>query len=407
MLQIIPIASPIHPPGATKRVLGEIAEQLRRSGMDHRYIESAAGGDGESPCAVLVVTGGTEHLVMKQLENWDAPVILLAHPHGNSFPAALEILALLRQEKKKGNIVMLGQAGEGPQRLERLVRAVQANKRMARSKIGIIGEPSDWLIASRRKPEKRDSMYPAQWVDISLDELTQAMDHADEEEARAYAKEVSSAAAGTREASSEDIFNASKVTVALKEVVTKHGLDACTVRCFDLVTDRKVTGCLGLSRLIDEGVIAGCEGDVPATLTMLWMSYLTGEIPFMANPQDVSVADNTVDIAHCTIAQKLLDGFHLRSHFESGLGVGIQGTVAPKDVTLARIGGRDFDSLFVSNGEIVSGGAHEQRCRTQLTLRLDEDVNYFLTSPLGNHHVMIPGHWKEELTAYYNLFRLV
>ena len=52
--------------------------------------------------------------------------------------------------------------------------------------------------------------------------------------------------------------------------MSERHLDACVVRCFDLVTDLRTTGCLALSWLLDQGVVAGCEGDIPATLTMVW-----------------------------------------------------------------------------------------------------------------------------------------
>ncbi|MBU1536275.1 fucose isomerase, partial [Myxococcota bacterium] len=190
-----------------------------------------------------------------------------------------------------------------------------------------------------------------------------------------------------------------------KEIMEKQNLTACTMRCFDLVTTLQTTGCLALSRLIDEGIIAGCEGDIPTTLTMLFMHLMTGETPFMANPQEVNGADNTLWVAHCTVARNLLTQYTLRSHFESDLGVGIQGTIAPQKITLARIGGRDLSQLFVANGEMVENGSDSQRCRTQLKLRLDESVDYFLSNPLGNHHVVIRGHHKEALLEYYNLFK--
>ena len=61
---------------------------------------------------------------------------------------------------------------------------------------------------------------------------------------------------------------AAAVLVALRAVFARHDLHACTLRCFDLVTRLRTTGCYALSRLNDQGLIAGCEGDVPSTLTM-------------------------------------------------------------------------------------------------------------------------------------------
>lgn len=42
-------------------------------------------------------------------------------------------------------------------------------------------------------------------------------------------------------------------------------------------------GCYSLSRLLDEQVVAGCEGDVCSALGMLWGQAMTGQTPWMAN----------------------------------------------------------------------------------------------------------------------------
>lgn len=42
-------------------------------------------------------------------------------------------------------------------------------------------------------------------------------------------------------------------------------------------------GCYSLARLLDEGVVAGCEGDVCSALGMLWSKLMTGQVPWMAN----------------------------------------------------------------------------------------------------------------------------
>jgi len=199
-------------------------------------------------------------------------------------------------------------------------------------------------------------------------------------------------------------MTAARVVAALREVVRKHRLDACSVRCFDLVTGRRTTGCIALSELIDDGVMAGCEGDLPATLTMMWMHAMTGERPFLANPQDVSLDNNTLWLAHCTIARTLVRAYRLRSHFESSLGVGIEGELEPGPATLARIGGMGLDKVFVSDAEMIGPESLATRCRTQVRLRLKESVEPLLSRPLGNHHVLVRGQHARMLREYAALY---
>jgi len=52
--------------------------------------------------------------------------------------------------------------------------------------------------------------------------------------------------------------------------------------------DPIAAGCYSLSRLLDEQVVAGCEGDVCSALGMLWGQAMTGQTPWMANIAQVS-----------------------------------------------------------------------------------------------------------------------
>jgi len=80
------------------------------------------------------------------------------------------------------------------------------------------------------------------------------------------------------------IAAAARVHPVLADQVRRHRLDALTVRCFDLVSQLGTSGCLALAELNDAGVTAGCEGDLPSTVAMVWTRMLLDETPWMANP---------------------------------------------------------------------------------------------------------------------------
>ena len=400
MLAILPLVSELHAADAVAATLARLGERLARVGVDHRIVDSG----GPPPDLLLVLTGGTEHLAEAAIARTSGPVLLLAHPHQNSLPAALEILARVRQGGRTGRIVVLGGGGDGEAEVARLTRHLAVGRRLRGARLGRIGRPSDWLVASTPEPATVTAAWGPEVVDIAIAEVIEAMRTADPDELAAVRHDVVAAADRVDEPTAADLDAAARVAAALRQVVRRHRLDACTVRCFDLVTDERTTGCLALSLLLDEGVVAGCEGDVPAALTMLWLQVTTGAPTFMANPQDVDPAARTLALAHCTIARRLVSRFALRSHFESGLGVGIAGELAPGPVTLARTGGADLRSLYAAEGEIVPCQASPQRCRTQLLVRLDADPGELLARPLGNHHVLAPGHWARELREYHELF---
>ena len=194
------------------------------------------------------------------------------------------------------------------------------------------------------------------------------------------------------------------VAGALDDVVEAGGVDAISVRCFDLLRDPGTSGCLALAELNDDGIVAGCEGDLPSTLGMLWARHLLGRASWMANPSRLDRRRNELVLAHCTVAPSLTEGYSLSTHFESGIGVGISGRFAEQPVTLLRIGGRDLDQCWIAEGEIIEQGDEPDLCRTQVTVALsDGSVDDLLERPLGNHLVMVGGHHAARLRRWWQL----
>jgi L-fucose isomerase-like protein len=404
MLQLVPLASPLNRPEAVSALTRKLLNRIREVGIPVEIDAGEPEADSGAPRMLLILTGGTEGLAVSQLSRFRGPVVLLAHPTHNSFPAALEILAKVRQMNRRGKIVFLGEGPGGHADLQRILGLMNARQALDGTRLGRIGVPSEWLVASLPDERAIEELWGVRIVDVPSDELLARVRQASPDDSAALVKEWKGSARGCVEPDDADLAAAGRVCTALREIARDHSLGACTVRCFDLVTDLSTTGCMALSQLIDDGHMAGCEGDVPATVTMMWMHALTGAVPFMANPQQVVAERNAVWLAHCTIARRLVSGYTLRSHFESGLGVAIQGASREKAVTLARLAGPGLTELFVSDGRILEDGKSEDRCRTQYLVELEQPVSYFLEKPLGNHHVLVPGHFASLLSEYRDLY---
>jgi L-fucose isomerase-like protein len=204
------------------------------------------------------------------------------------------------------------------------------------------------------------------------------------------------------EPTTTELGDVSRLYLALKKVVADHKLDALTVRCFDFVQHQKTTGCFALAQLSDEGIIAGCEGDLVSTVGQLWAHKLLGVTPWMANPAQLDPDRNTLWLAHCTVPPTLVESYRLRSHFESGLGVGIQGALPSGPVTLLRIGGNKMDRLWLAEGDILRSGDAENLCRTQAEIKLTRGgtIADLLRAPLGNHLVLVFGHHLDRLQSW-------
>jgi L-fucose isomerase-like protein len=355
----------------------------------------------------VVRTGGSERKLAEMWLSRDnpiQPVLLIAHPRDNSLPAALEALAWWQQQGRRGQIVYLD-GDDDRARLESALIDLETWHVLHRSRIGVAGAPSDWLIASCPDPSRVRERWGPEVVPLDLAGAIEAYDNEARGMGLALATLVRDGARATVEPSPVAIGHAADLLPSLESILSDRDLDAVTVRCFDLISAVGTSGCLALAELNDRGFVAGCEGDVPSTLGMLWVNRLLGLPSWMANPARLHPVANTLLLAHCTIARTMVDSYALRAHFESGIGVAIAGDLPSGEYTLLRIGGEALDRIWLGEGVSTGKEPEEGLCRTQLEVRLDRgSVGELLEHPLGNHLVAVKGRHADRLQRWWETF---
>ena len=201
----------------------------------------------------------------------------------------------------------------------------------------------------------------------------------------------------------EEIRKALNIYGALKRLVDRYALAGVSVRCFDLLDTVHSTGCLGLSILNSLGIYGGCEGDMPSLLSMAILGSITGEDLFMCNPSRFDTKNGAATFAHCTLPVTMPDRFILNTHFESGIGAAVQGSFDQGPCTLFKCAG-DLSRHFTKEARILETPFSEMLCRTQVRVGID-DFSYFLTDPIGNHHILCKGHHAAETEAFFDLLK--
>jgi L-fucose isomerase-like protein len=342
---------------------------------------------------IFIKSGGAEVKFKQIFKQISRPYILLSSSMHNSLGASLEIASFLKQKGKKVEIIH-GDSDYIANRIKELRKIFQVKNKLPSVRLGVIGKPSDWLIASDIDYKKLKEALGISLIDIEMDELVKEIeqkhrfDHPKLNDIREKGFDGKS------------IEGALKIYSGFKAIVNKYKLDGITVRCFDLLEIYENTGCLGLSLLNDEGIVAGCEGDIPALISMVILHYLTNEPVFMANPSSIDLNKNEIILAHCTLPLNMPYEFYLKTHFESGLGVGIKGNIREGEATIFKFSG-DGKNYFVSSGEIVENLNEENLCRTQIRLRIDEDVKYFLQNSIGNHYLICRGDYSKLAREFF------
>jgi L-fucose isomerase-like protein len=377
--------------GLLKRIAASAAFEL----------EDVERPSGDRLAAVLVLTGGVEREVLRAIAQLPPPVLLIAHPAHNSLPASLEILARIRQDGGEGKI-LFGTPEQIAAGLERELMISRAWEGLRFSRVGLIGEPSDWLVASDVDRAFLKGRLSVELIPIEMKELLSRI-----EEASAAKKEVARfkrGAGSVDERSAGNIQDSVAIYQGLRSTIDAHKLAACSVRCFDLVTELKQTGCYALSRLNDEHVPAGCEGDLQALFSLYVAFLLSGQAAFMGNVVSVEPAERVLGMAHCTCPLSMTAQYSITTHFESDLGVGIAGTIPLGPCTVFRLGGERLDQLFVREGEMEETSYRDDLCRTQVRVAVDGSIGELLDAPLGNHHILLEGHHRETIQTFFDRY---
>ena len=344
---------------------------------------------------LYVASGGSEGYFLEVFEQLKArPCYILTSGDSNSLAASMEILSFLNTHGGNGEILH-GDVEKVAARIKALSAAHRAKALLKGKKIGCIGKPSDWLIASSFSPEAMQEKLGLGFVSIPMDELQAEIAN------NSYEPDEYTALFQRQDFKKEEIEKGLFVYGAFVRLCEKYGLSGVSVRCFDLLDTVHTTGCLGLSILNARGIWGGCEGDIPVLLSMAVLGAVTGEPLFLCNPSRFDTKAGTALFAHCTIPVTMLKDFCLNTHFESGIGVAVQGTFEEGDCTVFKTSG-DLGRYHVQEGRILPTEFSDMLCRTQIRVQLN-DLSYFLTRPINNHHLICRGRHADEVNAFFEL----
>ena len=377
-INIYPIVSSLHEETRineeTKKLINELLE-------DTEYLFNIVDIDelyNADLSLILIQSGGSEGLFLKQLPKLKEPFYLLTYGNNNSLAASLEILSYIKDNNLNGE-VLHGNVDYLKERIQTLI-----NKK---TKLGVIGQPSDWLIASNVDYNAALALHNIELVDIDIE---QVVNYYNAEEPIYNNKYIYN---------EEEVAKALRLHNALVKIKEENYLSGLTIRCFDLLSKLNTTSCLSLALFNENGITATCEGDIPSMISMHILNKITGCPGFQANPSRINIKDKKMILAHCTLPLNMVDSYTLDSHFESGIGVAIKGELKEEVITIFKLS-RNLKDYYVSTGKIIRNLKESNLCRTQIEISVDNNIEYFLNRPYGNHHIIMYGDHKEKIEEY-------
>lgn len=214
------------------------------------------------------------------------------------------------------------------------------------------------------------------------------------------------------EPSRVDIDDAAKAYFALKALVEREQADAVMMDCLPGLKKPHMHPpvCMGFMSLRDEGIPAGCQSDLSATLSLMLVQELFGKPGFQQNAS-MNTEANLYFGAHCTSASKMngpdgdAEPYILHSHAEAGWGC-VPRVLYRKGqkATICQYRAREKPQMIVYTGEIVgcppippTGG-----CRSNLEMTINEVDD--VTDVQGMHQTVFYGDHGKDLRQFCQLF---
>lgn len=118
-----------------------------------------------------MASGGSEGYFVQAFDQLkDRHCYILTSGESNSLAASMEILSFLNKHGGSGEILH-GDIQQIAEKIRLIANAHRAKAALKGKNLGVIGEPSDWLIACNYSPEAMMEKLGMGFVKIGMDEL--------------------------------------------------------------------------------------------------------------------------------------------------------------------------------------------------------------------------------------------
>jgi L-fucose isomerase-like protein len=228
--------------------------------------------------------------------------------------------------------------------------------------------------------------------------------------ARAYVKHARELIEPTK----DDVLEAAKTYFVFKQLLTQEQADAVMMDCLPGLRHphKHVPPCMAFMSLRDEGIPAGCQSDINATLTLMLVQGLFDRPGFQQNAS-MDTARNLYFGAHCTCPSKMLGPggparpYILRNHAEAGWGC-VPRVLFEKgqEVTLAQYLTGEKPRMLLYTGNVVdcpsmppAGG-----CRTNIAMTINEVAD--VCDVKGMHQVIFCGNHGRSIRDFCQLYNI-
>lgn len=244
-------------------------------------------------------------------------------------------------------------------------------------------------------------------VYLPFAELNEAWAAADKDEAQAVADRWIKTAALVEGVSRAELENSAAMYLGQKAVLKKHGANAITINCLGGFYGGHIHAypCLGFHELLNEGLVGGCECDVPSAAAMVAVTALTQGRPGFISDPVIDTSKRRIIYAHCVASNKAFgphgaaNTFQILTHSEDRQGASVRSILPTGYMTTTVEVSEDRKEILFHQGKAVDNDPDDRACRTKLVAEPVGDIEKLFTmwDRWGWHRVTFYGDLKEPV----------
>jgi L-fucose isomerase-like protein len=284
------------------------------------------------------------------------------------------------------------------------LRALRVKKFLSESKILYIGEfPSFSTPTNPRDLFSCEERFGVRVRQIETYEFYRLFDSFEEEEVKKELSNWKKDFDEIVEPTEEQLMDATRVYLALKFLSSREDANGIVVNCNRLwVQDIKhIVPCLAYDRLIDEGVMCACEGDLCNMISALILHAVSGAQAVLMGNTRHRPDEGMIYIQHGIIPLSMAETkYRIRDYHGKKWGVTGYADIRTGPMTVINID-PSYDKICVIEGTIKDSfepPAVGGNCRFRVNMSVNGDILKVPSVWVGSqHHSMTFGHWLAAL----------